>query len=294
MPASLRPVLDLAHDMWRFDAPRLNFETSFGTLAWERGGYGESHRIERDGRLIGWARLTPGYDRIRRMGEWDVAPPMLTWLVDRREPDSLDLLAALVRWADDLGGDRYTTSHAQADHEAAAILGSLGFAPDPTEPFGLYLQQSVGAPAAPYLDGYRFVTMAELDDVEMRAAAHRAGWEASTFSADDVRRTMDSWPYRADLDLVALTAADEPVGAAIVWFDESYDYGEFEPVGVSPGHRGVGLGAALMRAGLHRLHRVGASHAVVGARGDDDYPLARRLYRSVGFETFTTQVVVAR
>lgn len=93
---------------------------------------------------------------------------------------------------------------------------------------------------------------------------------------------------------VVLTEHGQPVGSANIWFDDSYDYGEFEPVGIAPSHRSQGLGAAMLRFGLARLRAAGAAHAVVGARGDDDYPVPRHLYGSVGFEKFTAQQIVRR
>lgn len=105
---------------------------------------------------------------------------------------------------------------------------------------------------------------------------------------------MSRWPYRPDLDVIAMTDDGEPVGSAIIWFDQSYDDGELEPVGVASTHRGQGLAAAMLRYGLGCLRAAGAAYAAVGARGDDDYPAPRHLYASVGFETFTSQQIVRR
>ncbi|MDQ3106722.1 MAG: GNAT family N-acetyltransferase [Actinomycetota bacterium] len=289
-----RRLLDLAHEMWHTDRHRMNFETSFGTLAWEGPAVGRARLFERDGHLVAWARLTPGYDRIRRVGERDTAPPNLVWMVDWRDPDADELLISIIDWAESRSDAPFTTSHAIADDVARAILVSRGYAPDPREPFGIYLQ--LGLPAASHqpVDGYTLTTMAELGDVELRAAAHRVAWDGSTRTAADVGRTMSQWPYRADLDVVALTDSGEPVGSALAWYDRAYDYGEFEPVGVGPDHRGRGLARSMLRFGLERLSEAGASHAVVGARGDDDYPIPRQVYGSVGFQRFATQQIVRR
>jgi len=291
--ADVRGVLDLAHAVWKHDAARLGFEASYGTLAWEGPRSGRARVFERAGTLVGWARLNPGYDRIRRPGAWDVAPPMLAWLVDTRRPDAMDVLVDIVRWAEARTDAPFTTSHAEGDDDAARTLADLGYRPDATEPFGIYLQQELASSSAERVHGEcLFTTMAELDDAELRAAAHRVAWDGSTRSADDVRATMAQWPYRADLDVVALAQDGQPAGSAIVWFDESYEYGELEPVGVAPEHRGTGMAAAMLRFALATLYAAGASHAVVGARGDDDYPTPRHLYASVGFEVFTRQQVV--
>ena len=59
--------------------------------------------------------------------------------------------------------------------------------------------------AAPALDGYVFTTMADLGDIDLRAEAHRVAWTASTRTGHDVRTTMATWPYRADLDIIVTT-----------------------------------------------------------------------------------------
>lgn len=293
-PEDLRRLQDMSHSLWQAEPDRLNFETSFGTLAWEGAAIGRARAFVRNGELIGWARLTPGYDRIRQMGVRDLAPPNLVWAVDWRTPNGLDVLNNIVEWAESRTDAPFTTSHAKADLEAAAILHGLGYLPDPSEPFGIYLQQRLLPSDEPTVNGYVFTTMAAVHDLELRAEAHRVAWDGSARSADDVRLTMAQWPYRADLDIIVLTRDGSPAGSAIIWFDESYDYGEFEPVGTAPEHRGKGLGAAMLRFGLSRLHAAGAAYAVVGARGDEDYPIPRRLYRSVGFQTFATQQVVRK
>jgi GNAT superfamily N-acetyltransferase len=291
--SDLRRVQDLTHALWRREPSHLNFETSFGTLAWENGGFGRARVFERGDTLVGWARITPGYDRIRRMGELDVAPPSLVWATDGDD----SVLDDILTWAESRSDEPFTTSHAAADARSAAVLAERGYRPDPTEPFGIYLRQRLDNDVAlepPAPSGYRFTTMAELGDLERRAEAHRVAWDGSTRSADDVRQTMAQWSYRPELDVIVLSGDGAPVGSATVWFDESYDYGEIEPVGVSSAHRGQGLAAAMLRFALARLAAAGASWAVVGARGDDDYPVPRRVYASVGFEMFTSQQIVRR
>ena len=94
--------------------------------------------------------------------------------------------------------------------------------------------------------------------------------------------------YDAAFDVVVF-AGHEPVGVALLWVDE---YAEFEPVGVAPGHRGRGVAQAMLRYGLHLAARAGIATAIVGARGDDDYPSAA-VYRSVGFRPMAREVIVS-
>lgn len=288
---ALPEILALAGRVWLQDPARLNFETSFGTIAWEGGGIGRIRAFDRADNLAGWARLVPGYDRIRSEGSRDLAPPQLIWQIDLDDPDPAELLNEILDWAEERAEALFTTSHTRADDTAAAVLVSRGYEPDPTEPFSMYLQQELKNPQAPTLDGYRFITMEELNDLEARAEVHRRAWDGSTRNADDVRRTMDTWPYKPSLDFIAVADDGAPAASVIGWYDSSFRYGEFEPMGTVPEHRGRGLGAAILRFGLHKLHVAGASHALVGARADADYPVPRRLYRSVGFADTAIQDV---
>ena len=63
---------------------------------------------------------------------------------------------------------------------------------------------------------------------------------------------MATWPYRPDLDIVVTTDEGSPVGSTIIWYDDSYGYGEFEPVGTAADHRRRGVAAAMLRFGLAR------------------------------------------
>lgn len=228
------------------------------------------------------------------MGEFDDAPPSLVWQVDLDDPGHDDVLGSIISWAESRTDQPLITSHTEADREAATLLADRGYVPDATEPFSLYLQQPLIDHEEPTLEGYSFVTMADLDDVDARAEVHRRAWDGSTFGSDDMRTVMSTWPYRPALDFIAVAADGTLAASAIAWFDPAFGYGEFEPVGTLPEHRGRGVGSALLRFALARLETEGASHAVVGARGDDDYPLARRLYQSVGFEVVARQMIVGQ
>lgn len=276
-------VLELSRRVWRRDPTRLNFETSLGMLAWvnEPGDV-----FERDGEVVGWARMDPAYPRIRSDDVWDMAPPMLTWLTDD--------VSVLEEILDSYDGD-FVTKHAAGDADAAAALAHRGFRPRPDEPFGIYLERRIlDYEPAVSLDGYQFLPAADVwwkNTLELRAAAHRAGWPDSTRTADDWAEIMDRPTYNPDFDVVALFD-DEPVGAALLWVDELYC--EFEPVGVSPEHRGRGLAAALLRYAMLLASNDCFTHVIVGARGDDDYPGPRALYESVGFTPVAREVIVSR
>jgi len=65
--------------------------------------------------------------------------------------------------------------------------------------------------------------------------------------------------------------------------DSDADMAARVAVGTDPRFRHRGLGRAVNLYALERLREVGARRAIVGSRGDDGYPVPRRLYESVGF-----------
>jgi predicted N-acetyltransferase YhbS len=290
----VRRLLHLSHSQWVSDRRRINAGTTYGSLAWTGPTRGRTRVFERSDQFVGWARLVPPYDRIRRPGIWDVAPASLVWIVDWGEPGADEVLASIVEWAESRSDGPLVTSHPVADIFVAEQLSTLGYRPDPSEPFSCCMGLRLPAQPLPRPDGYEFTTMETFRDIDLRARVHREAWDGSTRSAADVQATMQQWPYRADLDVIALTARGEPAGSALIWFDTAFEYGEIEPVGVVPGHRGSGVARSLLSYGLQCLAEAGASHAVVGPRADEDYPGPHALYTSMGFRPFSTQQIVVK
>lgn len=136
----------------------------------------------------------------------------------------------------------------------------------------------------PRLDPGYIVRHVEPGEVDARSAAHRAAWSdksPSSVSAARYARLVATAPYDHRLDWVALDPSGRMVGSVIVW----YAGGDalVEPVGVVPEHRGRGLAGALTLAALAAARDLGATDAIVRPRGDDDYPVPARVYRSIGF-----------
>lgn len=129
----------------------------------------------------------------------------------------------------------------------------------------------------------RYVEQREADE---RAACHRTAWSdfGSRVSARSYGQVMNTWPYRPGLDWVVQAPDGEMVANALGWIDAVNGVGLLEPVGCSPAFRRRGLAKAVNRAVLRSLGDAGATTAVVGPRGDGDYPVPAMLYRSIGFE----------
>jgi GNAT superfamily N-acetyltransferase len=105
---------------------------------------------------------------------------------------------------------------------------------------------------------------------------------------------MQTWPYRPDLDLGVRAPDGRIVASCTTWLDAANRVGLFEPVGVDPAFRRLGLSRAMCLAALKALSAAGANLATVKPRGDLDYPVPRQAYRSMGFVSEGRQRVYER
>lgn len=152
---------------------------------------------------------------------------------------------------------------------------------------------AVAEPVVP--PGYRLTTMAEYEDFASRTAAHRSAFAPGSRLTEEVyARVRGGWPYRADLDCVCVAPDGSVASYALAWLDERNALGELEPVGTHANHRRLGLARATNLFALRRLRDEGAGTALVGCRGDDAYPIPRRLYASVGFKEIDRKVSFTR
>ena len=132
-------------------------------------------------------------------------------------------------------------------------------------------------------DGYRLTTMAEYEDTASRSAAHRTAFSPSRFTDGVYAVVRKTWPYRPDLDCVAVAPDGSVASYALAWLDEANRLGEFEPVGTHEAHLRKGLGRAVNLFALQRLRERGRHGGAGRLPRRRAYPIPRRLYESVGF-----------
>lgn len=167
-------------------------------------------------------------------------------------------------------------------------------------PFMIHLDRDMTQLPEPQLpDGYRLRPVQSKRDAETRSAAHRAafslpGYPPSRVSADSYRNLMEQFPYRPELDWIVEDHDGDAVAFCLVWLDEANQAVCLEPVGCHPEHRRRGLARAASLSALHAAAELGATHAHVCARGDDDHPNARSLYQSLGFTAHGTDLTFVR
>jgi ribosomal protein S18 acetylase RimI-like enzyme len=194
-------------------------------------------------------------------------------------PDSPELLHEVLAWA-----HATETDALDPNSDAIAALERTGYERVADgEPFMVYLARRLDElpqPACP--EGFELRTVGE-GDVESRVEAHRSAFHPSRVTVESYRNVMRTWPYRADLDSIAVAPDGRVAAYCLVWLDDENRAGELEPVGTHADFRRRGLAAAVCAFALQRLREEGGELAVVYARGDAAYATPKQLYESLGF-----------
>jgi len=270
-PDDLRLLLELEQELWR--TSRDDVVCDFGQIAfwsaqllhddWEGRLWFDADR------LVGWGWLTGG-----------------TELELQVRPSHRDVLEEILDWA---SPTEMLVDESDTDLAARVNARGLVHLPD-----AFWMRKNsrsleeVEEPRVP--DGYRLTTMAEYDNTASRSAAHRSAFSPSRFTDEVYAVVRETWPYRADLDCVAVAPDGSVASYTLAWLDEENGVGEFEPVGTHEAHLRRGLARAVNLFALQRLRDEGATEALVGCRGDEAYPIPCRLYESVGFRELARYV----
>ena len=242
---------------------------------------GELIRIWEDeaGLILGWTLLDPrgaGFDpqisAAARSGFPDLEREINVWSEQRLR----ELMDARGSEAIRLETDAFAD-----DQQRAALLEELGWAATDDELMWLSRRplDHVEPPVLP--EGYIVRTVRGVDEAAIVADVHAAGF-GSSWTPELYRRVMTSPGYSPDREFV-VEAPDGTLAAfCVTWPDPVNLTGLFEPVAVHPDHRRLGLGRAVMRAGMLAMRQWGMRHAEVAYEVDN--PGSGKLYRSEGFE----------
>lgn len=134
-------------------------------------------------------------------------------------------------------------------------------------------------PHAPVPPGARLVPASEADPAALLSAYEESFRDRATRAAPTPRAWLQQVyadaEYRPDLSLVATDERGAPIGLVTV-FDTRIDQ-----VGVVPGWRGRGLGAALVSAVLTSLSAAGEAESRVSVGVDDP---SAGLFRRLGYD----------
>jgi GNAT superfamily N-acetyltransferase len=219
-------------------------------------------------------------DELAALG-WLSRPDRLSVVIG---PDDGALLPEVIAWADDEAPTAVTVTVLDTEVWLTRELDALGYTPDLAGHFFVAMHRDITElPPVPELPPGFTIRPVREDEVAARAELHRAVWSSSMSDAT-CGEMMARWPYRIGFDWVAQAPDGSLVSYILGWYDEVHGSGEFEPVGTLPEFRRLGLSRALGIAVLHAFRDAGGGHALVYARGDDDYPVPRQVYGSLGFK----------
>ena len=220
-------------------------------------------------------------------------------------PDHAALYDEVLDWAEATNpGKSLGTIAFEHDTLLVQALARRGYRPRQRGPFGLHTFRNLADIPEPILPpGFKVLSMVEIGDVERKVAGHRASWSrfanydaadpplVSGMTAERYRDTMRTWPYRPELDFGVEGPGGPIVASCTTWLDDVNRIGLFEPVGVDPEFRRLGLSRAMCFAALRALRQAGATLATVKPRGDDAYPVPRHAYGTMGFVSEGAQKV---
>lgn len=297
-PEDLRAMQALVQATWT-----RNSHLHVGDLAWQR--YPRGPRPEwptrlwfEGGEVVAWTWVWAGADAAADEDEF--------FLVVR--PDRALIFDEVLDWAEAANPSaRLATPVYEHDLPLLQALTRRGYRPRGHGPFGLHTFRSLDDLPEPVLPpGFRALSMVEIGDVERKVAGHRASWSrfavydpedpplVSGMTVERYRELMRTWPYRPELDFGIEGPDGRIVASCTAWLDEANRVGEFEPVGVDPDFRRLGLSKALCLAAMKALKKAGATLATVKPRGDLDYPVPRQAYRKMGFVAEGRQHILQR
>jgi mycothiol synthase len=252
-----------------------------------------------EGKLIGFAQLS-----VSEPGE-----VIDGWLWFRVHPDarSGDVEAAAIAWGEVRmrevsamrGGRVKLRTYARAeDCDRISVLASCGFKvdryfcrmarslsepiPEPQFPEGFLLRQFPGEQDAAAW-------------VEMFNQSFIDHWNHHDLTVDKYKHELAKPDYRNDLDLIAV--ADDGTFVSFCYCEicvEECDRtgrneGWIACLGTRRGFRKMGLGRAMLLAGLHRLKAAGVATAILGVDTENSSG-ALRLYESVGFHNIRDSI----
>jgi len=240
------------------------------------------------GRLVGWTYL-------RHFGGFNVgvAPGHADAALLDEMLSVVDVTARASIVAGDPPVSLYTygldLSRSDEDRALAAALELHGFHAMPST--GGVMTRSLDQVPEPELPpGYHLGWVQTQEQMIGRVEAQRSAFAPSTFVLEHYERVRRTWPYRADLDRVALDENGSVVAFCTAWLDEENAAGLLEPVGTDPAHQRRGLARAVCTDALRALREAGAKIAQVGYESE----AGRATYGSVGFTLSATDLVLRR
>ncbi|MEG4419641.1 GNAT family N-acetyltransferase [Microcoleus sp. LAD1_D5] len=252
-----------------------------------------------EGKLIGFSQLS-----VSEPGE-----VIDGWLWFRVHPDARggDVEATAIAWGEVRmrevsamrGGRVKLRTYARAeDCDRISVLGSCGFKVDRYF-FRMARSLSEAIPEPHFPEGFTLRQFPGEQDaaawVEMFNQSFIDHWNHHDLTVDKFKHELAKPHYRNDLDLIAV--ADDGTFVSFCYCEISVEEcdrtgrneGWIACLGTRRGFRKMGLGRAMLLAGLHRLKAAGVATAIVGVDAENSSG-AMGLYESAGFHNIRNSI----
>jgi mycothiol synthase len=156
------------------------------------------------------------------------------------------------------------------DSHRLSVLKKHGFTPERVR--SLQYSRGLNEPIIEYPlpSGFSIRCVQGKDEIEQLVALHRAAFGTNNMTIEYRLAMMSTTQYVRELDLVAVTPNDELIAFCVCGFDDpDQTIGYTDPIGTHPSYQRVGLGKALVSAGLIALKNAGASTVRLGTSSDN-------------------------
>lgn len=168
------------------------------------------------------------------------------------------------------------------DNHRISVLKKHGFVPEKVR--SLQYSRPLNEPIVEYLlpSGFSIRCVKGKDEVGQLVALHQAAFGTNNMTIEYRLAMMDASQYVREIDLVAVTPNGELTAFCVCGFDDpEKKVGYTDPIGTHPSYQKIGLGKALVSAGLIALKNAGANTARLGTSSDNI--AMQKLARELGF-----------
>ncbi len=156
------------------------------------------------------------------------------------------------------------------DSHRIDVLKKHGFVPEQIR--SLQYARLLNEPIIEYPlpSGFSIRCVSGKDEVEQLVALHQAAFGTKNMTVEYRLAMMDSPQYSKEMDLVAVSQNNELCAFCVCGFDDpDKKIGYTDPVGTHPSYRKIGLGKALLTAGLTALKNAGANTVRLGTSSEN-------------------------
>jgi ribosomal protein S18 acetylase RimI-like enzyme len=202
---------------------------------------------------------------------------------DLLEKEILEWGLACMRQRNTEGSDQTLDISCRADDlEQLRFIEKFGFEREPIR--SLDYSRSLTEPIEdhPLPSGFTIRSVTGENEVDALVALHRAAFGTDNMTVEERLAIMRAPQYVPDLDLVAVAPNGDLSAFCICGFDESdTQIGFTDPIGTHSRYQRLGLGKAILSAGLRAIKERGATVAKLGT-SSENLPM-QRLAERCGF-----------